>query len=697
MDAPEPFEILILGMATSLPYQEPSITEILTLSSFLLALNVVNAVLDRTLYCGLVGQVLLGVAWGTPGGKWLSSSGSDPSPSSSGLDLERAVVQLGYLGLVLLVFEGGLSTSVRSMRANLLLSVCVALTGIAAPIALSFAALPPMLGGATSTSPAQSFAAGAALCSTSLGTTFAVLGASGLVPTRLGCVLTTAAMMDDVVGLVMVQVVASLGSSSAAFSAADTVLRPVLVSATFAVVPFLACRYVVRPSVAWLARLRVENETVATMLSSLRQGSSSMNGTRRIQGAFVVHTGLLLALVAGASFAGASVLLAAYVAGVVIAWWDAEEESAVVQRIPANDPAVSDSRHAGNVPAVGEVVEPGADGEATATTSTAETHIATTTNTTNNSTTHRDRDRQQELRAGSHCALEPASTVAPRQARGDEEARTTGLVVYEHYYSQAVKHILKPFFFASIGFSIPVSQMFERSILWRGIVYAVLMMIGKLFCGIWLVRFPLSPLVGAAAGKKGVVSSFISSQYHALLSVVRRGGGAAGTQQQQQQENRPENNNKINGRRQQDTEGDAPVPLGSRNQASQTQPPPPPPQSPPAKPLSLYPAGIISFAMVARGEIGFLISAVAESNGVFQNTSEKGEGRSGAGSGSGSGPASELFLIVTWAIVLCTIIGPVCVGLLVRRVKRLENTSSASSGAGGSFPRRDVLGVWGVS
>lgn len=81
-------------MAASLPYHEPGIEDILILSSMLLAFNVINSVLDRTLYCGLVGQVLVGIAWGTPGGKWLSSS------------LEDAIVQLGYLGLIMIVFEG---------------------------------------------------------------------------------------------------------------------------------------------------------------------------------------------------------------------------------------------------------------------------------------------------------------------------------------------------------------------------------------------------------------------------------------------------------------------------------------------------------------------------------------------------------------------------------------------------------------
>lgn len=81
-------------MAASLPYHEPGIEDILILSSLLLALNLINSALDRTLYCGLVGQVLIGVAWGTPGGRWLSSS------------LEDAIVQLGYLGLIMIVFEG---------------------------------------------------------------------------------------------------------------------------------------------------------------------------------------------------------------------------------------------------------------------------------------------------------------------------------------------------------------------------------------------------------------------------------------------------------------------------------------------------------------------------------------------------------------------------------------------------------------
>lgn len=87
--------------APSLPYHEPAIATILVQSSLLLLLNVVNAVLDRLVYCGLLGQVLIGIAWGTPGTKWLSS------------EVEEVIVQLGYLGLILLVYEGELDSSPR--------------------------------------------------------------------------------------------------------------------------------------------------------------------------------------------------------------------------------------------------------------------------------------------------------------------------------------------------------------------------------------------------------------------------------------------------------------------------------------------------------------------------------------------------------------------------------------------------------
>lgn len=99
----------------------------------------------------------------------------------------------------------------------------------------------------------------------------------------------------------------------------------------------------------------------------------------------------------------------------------------------------------------------------------------------------------------------------------------------------------------------------------------------------------------------------------------------------------------------------------------------------PEKPISLYPACILAFGMVARGEIGFLIAALAESKGIL-------------GRGASQEP-SELFLVVTWAITLCTIIGPICIGLLVSRVKQLE----LQKGKRKDQSYHNVLGAWGVA
>ena len=68
---------------------------------------------------------------------------------------EETATQLGYLGLIMIVFEGGLATSAKSVGNSLLLSICVALTGIAVPIALSFALI-----GISHATRLQAFAAG---------------------------------------------------------------------------------------------------------------------------------------------------------------------------------------------------------------------------------------------------------------------------------------------------------------------------------------------------------------------------------------------------------------------------------------------------------------------------------------------------------------------------------------------------------
>ncbi|KIW33499.1 uncharacterized protein PV07_00345 [Cladophialophora immunda] len=591
----------------ALPYHEPGIITILIQSSFLLVLNVLGFALDQIFYCGLVGQVLIGMAWGTPGSKLLSRP------------FEDVATQLGYLGLIAIVFEGGLATSAKSLGRSLILSICVALTGICLPMALSFSLM-----GISDATKLQAFAAGAALCSTSLGTTFSLLKTTSLTTSRLGTVLTSAAMLDDVVGLIMVQVIANLGSGQTSISA-PTVIRPIFVSLGFAIILPLACKFLVKPVLPHISALSVK----------LKGKFSSKALDLEVKLPFIVSTALLAALVTAATYAGTSNLFAAYLAGATISWLD----EAGLQTIGTRS-----------------------QGKCSQTPKLQKHPVNTTSNiapvqscaSQHASEVHASKDEKREDHhaplmqpSGPSCEMtpppeDPKSVTSIDQNAGpadipdalDVESRS--LRMYNHYYAPAVERILKPLFFASIGFSIPITKMFRGPVIWRGLVYATFMAIGKLFCGMWLIRFSTSSTTPQPPRPQPMESD----------------------KQQKGKGTKQRRNNKATPRRS--------LP----------------------RPKSLYPASILGCAMVARGEIGFLISALAATNGIF--TSKDTSGNAAAGDGL----VSDLYLIVTWAILLCTIVGPLALGFLAKRVKRLQD-DRAREGGGGT--KEDPLGIWGVN
>ena len=591
-------------MGTAIAYREPAILTILVQSSFLLVLNIINYLLDRAIYCGLVGQIFVGIASGTPGGKLL------------GEDAETVFTQLGYLGLILLVFEGGLATKIAATQANLFLSIGVALTGICLPVAFSFA-----LSSLTGATPLQAFAAGAALCSTSLGTTFTVLSTSGLTKTRLGTVLTTAAMLDDVVGLVMVQVISNIGKDGNV--SAITIVRPIAVSVGFVVIVILFCRLVAKRVLFW----RIE------------KGFSLFFKGRDL--ALIVEACILIGMVAGASYAGTSNLFAAYLAGATISWWDDEVYHGLRRpsRMQKPTTAVKENERANSA-------------NGTQTTGPRATSLSQT-GSHNVKKVDDSADRSDALES-------PKTSLAPVS----DPSTSSGVAIYNSYYAPSVNRILKPFFFASIGFAIPITQMFNGAIVWRGLFYTLLMLLGKLITGLWLVRISTPVL-----GYPHQVFRVPFSSAHRLLYFCwssKRG---------EQRTDKPPMGKAESKCRQKSTQA---IPLSEPENVDANHPSlTSTAELPTPKPRSLYPPSILGLAMVARGEIGFLIASIAESEGIFSSSNEM------------NGESSDVFLIVVWAIMLCTILGPVGVGLLVKRVRALQAKRSSES-------RGEVLGAWGI-
>ncbi|OQD80434.1 hypothetical protein PENANT_c035G07367 [Penicillium antarcticum] len=533
------------GSEAAFAYHEPSIETVLNYTGLLLVLNIIKICLDNLLYCGLIGQLFVGILWGTPGAQWLNQ------------ETERVIQQIGYLGLILLIYEGGLSTAIKSLKANILLSTAVALTGIGVPLGLSF-----ILTELVSATSLQAFAAGAALSATSLGTTFTILSTTQLTTTRLGTVTTSAAMIDDVVGLVLVQIISNLGGGTASFSAV-TVIRPVFVSLGFAVGLLLLCAFCLRP----VLKKVIDHE------------SKFPKFLRTAQFAFLAHTCVLVGIVAGATYAGTSSLFAAYLAGVIVSWFDS---------------LVAESKFSEN--------------SSRSETSQSATGVSHQQVDSHDNATVVDINQTSRV-------TESSGTRTTSKNEPSHDSTPTGELIYHKYYKEPANRILLPLFFASIGFAIPITEMFQGQILEK----------------------KSSKKTGGQSGTEtgGIPSPDDSNPEETLTT------------------NEPPATN--------------PNPR-SKNRSHMSLPP---------NPKSLYPSSILGLAMLARGEVGYLIASIAESQGIFS-------------SGSSSEGSSDVYLVVIWAISLCTLIGPIMVGTLVRRVKKLQK-SRKNSGS-----ESDPLGVWGI-
>ena len=193
--------------------------------------------------------------------------------------------------------------------------------------------------------------------------------------------------------------------------------------------------------------------------------------------------------------------------------------------------------------------------------------------------------------------------------------------------------------------------MFKGKIVWKGLVYTLFMLFGKLVTGIWLIRLNISfPKLKRRNKSKHKIEAQINNRASQELKILE-----------------PTTKKK-----------DGEETTSHSTTESSTSPTVTPQEPKTKKPLSLYPAAMLGTAMMARGEIGFLIASLAETKGIF---SSSGEGTK----------SSEIYLVVVWAVVLCTVIGPVSVGTLVKRVRRMRGERITGSG------REDPLGIWGVS
>ncbi|EQL00256.1 sodium-hydrogen antiporter [Ophiocordyceps sinensis CO18] len=266
--------------ADFLQYHEPEIIQLLTLISFFFFLSLAQWASDKIFKAGLIGQIIVGLVYGRPVGNILHE------------EWQKTFVDLGYIGLILIIFGGGLTVRLDLLKKNFVPSFVAAVIGVTTPIALCYGLLYAAFGyGAIET-----FIIGAALSTTSLGTTFIVIGRAvqgiDFSKTRVGIILISAAVFDDVSGLIIV--IRNIGSAGS-INVGWLIGRPVVASVAMGVASPLLSKFVLGPLFRW----HVEHHFVRF----------------KHVANIVLMVLVLCAFISVAAFAGASVLYGSFLAG----------------------------------------------------------------------------------------------------------------------------------------------------------------------------------------------------------------------------------------------------------------------------------------------------------------------------------------------------------------------------------------------
>ncbi|MDF5728861.1 MAG: cation:proton antiporter [Rhizonema sp. PD38] len=118
---------------------------------------------------------------------------------------------LAELGVIILLFEIGLESNLKDLMAVGFQATVVAVVGVVVPFAAGTAGLMLLFG----VPAVPAIFAGAALTATSIGITSKVLSEIGCLNTQEGQIILGAAVIDDVLGIIVLAVVASLAKDGA--------------------------------------------------------------------------------------------------------------------------------------------------------------------------------------------------------------------------------------------------------------------------------------------------------------------------------------------------------------------------------------------------------------------------------------------------------------------------------------------------
>jgi Kef-type K+ transport system membrane component KefB len=141
-----------------------------------------------------------------------ATAGLAPEAANGVFNAQSEVIStLSELGVIILLFEIGLESNLKELMAVGIQATIVAIVGVVVPFAAGTAGLMIFFG----VSPIAAIFAGAALTATSIGITSKVLSELGRLSSKEGQIILGAAVIDDVLGIIVLAVVGSLAKDGA--------------------------------------------------------------------------------------------------------------------------------------------------------------------------------------------------------------------------------------------------------------------------------------------------------------------------------------------------------------------------------------------------------------------------------------------------------------------------------------------------
>lgn len=238
---------------------------LLPLVGILAAARVAGAAARRVGMPAVLGELLAGIVLG---------------PSVLGLIHTDALLGgLADLGALVLLFIAGLETDLVQMRRVGKASTFTALGGVVLPFAAGFA-----LGELLHLGAATSLFLGAALTATSVSVSAQVLGEAGALRSRVGTVILGAAVLDDVLGILVLSLVLSLTGQGDGLGL--TLLRVL----AFFPLAILLGRFVISPVIRRLAAGHEKEAGLALILAVVflyAWAAEALGGLAAITGAYL--------------------------------------------------------------------------------------------------------------------------------------------------------------------------------------------------------------------------------------------------------------------------------------------------------------------------------------------------------------------------------------------------------------------------